>query len=61
MKSTINQSKEFEEHYSGTLSDYVTAIAWSPQNTILGATSAAGEVVLWNDGDLTILQTGNGK
>ncbi len=61
MKSTINQSKEFEEHYSGTLSDYVTAIAWSPQDTILGATSAAGEVVLWNDGNLTTLQIGNGK
>ncbi|MEH2416464.1 WD40 repeat domain-containing protein [Nostoc sp.] len=61
MNSTTSKSKEFEQHYSGTLSDYVTAIAWSPQGKTLAATSAAGEVVLWNDGELTTLQTGNGK
>ncbi len=61
MESITSQSQEFEERYSGTLADYVTAIAWSPQDTILGATSAAGEVVLWNDGNLTTLQTANGK
>ncbi|MBW4597391.1 MAG: PD40 domain-containing protein [Brasilonema angustatum HA4187-MV1] len=58
--STLN-SKEFEQQYSGTLSDYVTVIAWSPKGTTLAATSAAGEVVLWQDGDLTTLQTGNGE
>ncbi|MFN6565656.1 WD40 repeat domain-containing protein [Dendronalium sp. ChiSLP03b] len=61
MNSTTSNSKEFEEYYSGTLSDYVTAIAWSPQGKTLAATSAAGEVVLWNDGELTTLQTGNSK
>lgn len=61
MNSTTSKSKEFEQQYSGTLSDYVTAIAWSPQDKTLAATSAAGEVVLWNDGELTTLQTGNGK
>ncbi|KAB8316496.1 hypothetical protein SD81_025210 [Tolypothrix campylonemoides VB511288] len=54
--STLN-TQEFEEQYSGTLSDYVTAIAWSPQGTTLTATSAAGEVVLWQNGELTTLQT----
>jgi WD40 repeat protein len=58
--STLN-TQEFEEQYSGTLCDYVTAIAWSPQGTTLTATSAAGEVVLWRDGDLTTLQTPKGE
>ncbi|AFY32938.1 WD40 repeat domain-containing protein [Calothrix sp. PCC 7507] len=61
MNTTTSKSKEFEDHYSGTLADYVTAIAWSPDGTTLAATSAAGEVVLWNNGHLTTLQTGNGK
>ena len=56
--STLN-SKEFEQHFCGTLSDYVTAIAWLPQNTILVAASAAGEVTLWENDELTTLQTGN--
>lgn len=60
MNSTL-QSKEFEEHFSGTLSDYVTALAWSPDGTTLAATSAAGEVVLWQNGNLATLQTGNGE
>ncbi|GAB1542413.1 PD40 domain-containing protein [Scytonema sp. NUACC21] len=57
--STLN--KDFTEQYSGTLSDYVTAIAWSPQGKNFAATSAAGEVVLWQDGDLTTLQTGQSE
>ncbi|WP_138501522.1 WD40 repeat domain-containing protein [Nostoc sp. PA-18-2419] len=61
MNSTTSTSKEFEQYYSGTLADYVTAIAWSPIGETLAATSAAGEVVLWNDGELTTLQTANGK
>ncbi|QSJ19402.1 hypothetical protein JYQ62_12170 [Nostoc sp. UHCC 0702] len=61
MNTTTSKSKEFEEHYSATLSDYVTALAWSPQGKTLAATTAAGEVVLWNNGELTTLQTANGK
>ncbi|MDP5337713.1 MAG: hypothetical protein NWQ28_03945, partial [Nodularia sp. (in: cyanobacteria)] len=60
MNPTASKTKEFEEYYSTTLSDYVTAIAWSPHDKIFVATTAAGEVVLWNDGNLTTLQTGNG-
>ncbi|MBH8571789.1 hypothetical protein I8752_01840 [Nostocaceae cyanobacterium CENA369] len=59
--SSTTTPKEFKQYYSGTLSDYVTAIAWSPEGKTLAATSAAGEVVLWNDGELTTLQAGNGK
>lgn len=38
---------EFASHWQGTLSDYVTAIAWSPDGKALAASSAAGEVVLY--------------
>ena len=33
------------------LSEYVTAVAWSSDG-LLAASSAAGEVVLWQDGNL---------
>jgi len=37
---------EFQQTWRGSLSDYVTAIAWSPDGRSLAACSAAGEVVL---------------
>ncbi len=45
MKS--NQRVEFKRQWQSELSDYVTAIAWSPCEKILAASSAAGEVVLY--------------
>ncbi|NET60032.1 MAG: hypothetical protein F6K47_28950 [Symploca sp. SIO2E6] len=44
----------FEQQWQGNLSEYVTTVAWSP-NGILAASSAAGEVVLWQDGNLVSL------
>ena len=44
----------FQQQWQGNLSEYVTAIAWSP-NGLLAASSAAGEVVLWQDGSLVSL------
>ena len=44
----------FQPHWQGSLSEYVTAVAWSP-NGILAASSAAGEVVVWKDGNLVSL------
>ena len=38
---------EFKETWRGGLSDYVTAIAWSPDRSNLAASSAAGEVSLF--------------
>lgn len=38
-----------DRHWQGKLSDYVTAIAWSPNGKTLAASSAAGEVMLWRD------------
>lgn len=39
-----------------TLSDYVTALAWSSDGQTLAASSAAGEVVLWQSDQLAWLQ-----
>ncbi|MGD1918688.1 MAG: WD40 repeat domain-containing protein, partial [Pleurocapsa sp.] len=44
----------FQPHWQGSLSEYVTAVAWSPDG-LLAASSAAGEVVLWQDGSLVSL------
>jgi WD40 repeat protein len=38
---------EFKRQWQGKLSDYVTAIAWSPSHQMLAASSAAGEVALY--------------
>jgi WD40 repeat protein len=38
---------EFKRQWQGELSDYVTAIAWSPCYQMLAASSAAGEVALY--------------
>ncbi|KJH69927.1 WD40 repeat domain-containing protein [Aliterella atlantica] len=49
MKSSTTNSPQFDLHWRGTLADYVTAIAWSPQGKVLAISSAAGEVMLWRD------------
>ena len=60
-QSTVN-SQEFSLISSQTLSDYVTAVAWSGDGEILAATSASGEVVFCqNHDELVILQSGNGE
>ncbi|MGD2183711.1 WD40 repeat domain-containing protein [Lusitaniella coriacea] len=41
----------FQQQWQGSLTEYVTAVAWSP-NGLLAASSAAGEVVLWQNGSL---------
>lgn len=45
------------KHYSTKLADYVTALAWSSQGKILAASSAAGEVIVWENRKLITLQT----
>ncbi len=50
----------YELQFSGKLADYVTAIAWSPDGNTLAASSAAGEVVLWENGE-SILQAATGQ
>ncbi|MEM8614157.1 MAG: WD40 repeat domain-containing protein [Cyanobacteria bacterium P01_H01_bin.105] len=51
---------ELQVHRS--LSDYITALVWSPVGNRLAIASAAGEVALWQeDFQETILQTNNGN
>ncbi|MEA5575893.1 WD40 repeat domain-containing protein [Anabaena sp. UHCC 0451] len=55
---------DFQQSWEGTLSDYITAIAWSPQGKILAASSAAGEVILYHNLEQQLvkyLQTSNGE
>jgi WD40 repeat protein len=48
----------FQPKWQGNLSEYVTAVAWSPDG-LLAASSAAGEVVLWqNDSLINLLPAG---
>ena len=49
MKPLTFNSQQFDPHWRGTLADYVTAIAWSPQGKTLAVSSSAGEVMLWRD------------
>ncbi len=44
----------FEQQWQGSLSEYITEVAWS-SNGLLAASSAAGEVVVWQDGNLVSL------
>lgn len=55
MNATI-KSPQFDLRWRGAISDYITAIAWSPDGKTLAVSDAAGEVALWNGGDLVILQ-----
>lgn len=49
---------DFQPHWQGTLSDYVTALSWSPNGQILAASSAAGEVTILSlaTSQITVLQ-----
>ena len=53
---------EFDRHWQGMLSDYVTAITWSPDGKTMAASSAAGEVFLYQAEAFqeTPLQASNG-
>lgn len=50
--SGLNRKKaknpRLKPHSTQTLTEYITAIAWSPDGQTLAASSAAGEIVLWH-------------
>ena len=48
----------FQQQWQGSLSEYVTVVAWSPDG-LLAASSAAGEVVVWQNGSqVSLLSAG---
>jgi len=46
---TSNSQSQFDLNWCGTLSDYVTAIAWSPQGKTLAAGFSCWEVMFWRE------------
>jgi WD40 repeat protein len=56
-----NLNQKFLIYYSGQLAAYVIFLAWSSPGTTFAIASAAGEIVLWEDGEITNLQTATGK
>lgn len=62
MSSLIRINKNLvKETWQGKLSDYVTAITWSPNGEILAAASAAGEVAVLEAENLRLLLTAEGQ
>jgi WD40 repeat protein len=62
MRSPSLNSPQFDLYSSKTLSDYVTALAWSPRGDTLAVSDAAGEVKLWYcEGNLVTLLSCIGK
>ncbi|MEO0647889.1 MAG: WD40 repeat domain-containing protein [Cyanobacteria bacterium J06650_10] len=50
-------TQDFDTHWKGTLKDYVTALAWSVDGSMLAAAAASGEVLLWVDGVSHLLRS----
>ena len=63
LKIKKHKQNLFKLLWDTRLSDYVTAIAWTPDGTHLVASSAAGEVILYTPatGDSTCLQNSQGE
>ena len=59
----IKKQNLFKQLWATCLSDYVTAVAWSPDGTQLAASSDAGEVMLYTSttGESTCLQSSQGE
>jgi len=59
----IKKQNLFKQLWETRLSDYVTAVAWSPDGAQLAASSDAGEVILYTPttGESTCLQSSQGE
>jgi WD40 repeat protein len=60
MNFTTNKP-QFTNYYSENLTDYITSLTWNTSGEKLAATSAAGEVIIWKNGEITHLQTTTDK
>lgn len=61
MDFTTNTPQQFTTYYSGNFADYITSLNWSSTGEKLAVISAAGEVVIWENCEITHLQTTTGK
>ncbi|ESA37719.1 wd40 repeat-containing protein [Leptolyngbya sp. Heron Island J] len=63
LRTKKHKQPVLQQLWNTHLSDYVTAIAWSPDGTQLAASSGAGEVVLYTPatGDSHCLQSSQGE
>ncbi|RUT02131.1 hypothetical protein DSM106972_062060 [Dulcicalothrix desertica PCC 7102] len=59
--STSTTVKDFDLKFTATLSDYITSVTWAPVGSTLAVVSAAGEVALWQNNELEILQAATGQ
>lgn len=62
-RTVAGEPTQFSPRWQGELADYVTAIAWSPTQSLFAAGSAAGEVVLvpTDTAQQTYLQAGSDR
>ncbi len=58
---TSTATKDFDQKFTATLSDYITSVTWAPVGSTLAVVSAAGEVALWQEQELEILQAATMK
>ncbi|MFB2937055.1 WD40 repeat domain-containing protein [Aerosakkonemataceae cyanobacterium BLCC-F154] len=57
---SLAANKILDQTWQGTLSDYITVVAWSTDGKTLAASDAAGEIILLKDREnLVYLQTAN--
>ena len=54
-KARQSRSDKFKVHWRGTVSDYITALTWSPVGDCLAVSSSSGEVVVWTEAELVSL------
>ncbi|MEM9447557.1 MAG: WD40 repeat domain-containing protein [Cyanobacteria bacterium P01_E01_bin.6] len=54
-----SQKGEFERSHHITLADYITALVWSQDGTLLTAASSAGEVTAWDWEAITMASGGH--
>jgi WD40 repeat protein len=59
--SPTSQRIEFERSHSLTLKDYITALDWSSDGSVLVAASSSGEVAMWSGEALSQKSAHNGR
>lgn len=51
--------KQFKQTYKQQLSEYITSLTWSPNGDRLAIVSAGGELAIWQEGKLELLDLDN--